>query len=533
MIEKVRIRGYRTHKDFIFRPNPKLNLIAGPNESGKSTLIEAIALALTGRVNGRSASEELNPYWFNIDNVNSFVASRRRGENVAWPEIHIEVFLQNKSELQALCGAINSDNPVNSCPGVAFSVIPNPDYADEFQAISQDCLSPLPVEFFKTEWRTFADSPLTSRPRQLSTAIIDSRTVRSATGVDYHMRYILSDGLDPSDRAAISVAYRQVKAGMTNTTLRPVNERMAGLNATLHDQDITLAMDQSSRTSWEGAVTPHVNEIPFGLSGQGQQAAIKISLAMSRSSQKAGIVMIEEPENHMTHSSLVKVISRIESLASDDQQLFIATHSSFVVNRLGVDRIHLLGSEVAKKLSDLRPETVAYFQKLPGYDTLRMALAQKVVLVEGPSDEILFERVYKDLYSVRPIENGIDVLSMRGLSFARCLELCAELGQMVAALRDNDGKEPADLRSPLQDWLEDGIREIFIGDNAKGNTLEPQLINHNSEDILRRVLALTSQADILTWMTREKTEAALRIAKSTECITPPSYMNNAAVFIHG
>jgi hypothetical protein len=104
---------------------------------------------------------------------------------------------------------------------------------------------------------------------------------------------------------------------------------------------------------------------------------------------------------------------------------------------------------------------------------------------------------------------------------------------MVAALRDNDGKEPADLRSPLQDWLEDGIREIFIGDNAKGNTLEPQLINHNSEDILRRVLAVTSQADILTWMRREKTEAALRIAKSIECITPPSYMTNAAVFIHG
>jgi predicted ATP-dependent endonuclease of OLD family len=162
-----------------------------------------------------------------------------------------------------------------------------------------------------------------------------------------------------------------------------------------------------------------------------------------------------------------------------------------------------------------------------------MALAQKVVLVEGPSDEILFERVYKDLYNVRPIENGIDVLSMRGLSFARCLELCAELGQKVAALRDNDGKEPVDLRRPLQAWLEDGVREIFIGDIALGNTLEPQLINHNSEDTLRRILEITSQADVLTWMTREKTETALRIAKSTECITPPSYMTNAAIFIHG
>ena len=65
MITKINIQGYRIYKDFVLHPNPKLNLIVGANESGKSTLIEAISLALTGRINGRKASEELNPYWFN------------------------------------------------------------------------------------------------------------------------------------------------------------------------------------------------------------------------------------------------------------------------------------------------------------------------------------------------------------------------------------------------------------------------------------------------------------------------------------
>ena len=63
LIRKIKIHGYRIYKQFELEPNHKFNLIVGAKESGKSTLLEAIALALTGRVNGRRASEELNPYW--------------------------------------------------------------------------------------------------------------------------------------------------------------------------------------------------------------------------------------------------------------------------------------------------------------------------------------------------------------------------------------------------------------------------------------------------------------------------------------
>ena len=134
------------------------------------------------------------------------------------------------------------------------------------------------------------------------------------------------------------------------------------------------------------------------MSGQGQQSAIKISLAMSRHAGRAKFVTVEEPENHLTHTSLTTLLSRIESLAGEQQQLFITTHSSFVLNRLGLDKLLLMGNDIASKLSKLDPETVSYFKKLPGYDTLRIVLADKIVLVEGPSDEIIFERVFQDIY---------------------------------------------------------------------------------------------------------------------------------------
>lgn len=533
MITKIKISGYRIYKNLTLEPNLKLNLIVGANESGKSTLMEAIGLALTGRINGRAAAEELNPYWFNTELVDDFIRSRATGQRTAWPEIRIELFLENRDELQRLCGAINTDIPTNACPGVAMRVLPNPDYDVEREEWVKDVSSPLPIEYYKIDWRSFADEVITSRPKQLATAIIDSRTVHSSTGVDYHMRSILSDGLEPSERAAISVLYRKVKADMSNTALTSVNARMAGMQASLHDQPITLAMDQSARTSWEGVVTPHVSNVPFSMSGQGQQAAIKISLAMSRHSASANFVMIEEPENHLTHTSLTTLVSRIESIAGDHQQLFVATHSSFVTNRLGLDKLQLLGGGSSRKLSNLDPDTVAYFQKLPGYDTLRMVLANKIVLVEGPSDEIIFERIFRDLYAKKPMDLGIDVLSMRGLSFARCLELCGLLDKTVAAIRDNDGIESETLRSPLEQWLASGKRELFIGDNNHGRTLEPQLIHANDETTIRKILSITDKADLATWMSREKTEAALRIASASQTINAPQYMLDAAGFIHG
>ena len=92
---------------------------------------------------------------------------------------------------------------------------------------------------------------------------------------------------------------------------------------------------------------------------------------------------------------------------------------------------------------------------------------------------------------------------------------------------------PAELRKPLAQWLAAGQREVFISEVAHGRTLEPQLIHHCGEAQLRTILGITDKANLEAWMTREKTEAALRIASSKKVVTAPAYMLQAARFIHG
>jgi hypothetical protein len=225
------------------------------------------------------------------------------------------------------------------------------------------------------------------------------------------------------------------------------------------------------------------------------------------------------------------LIARIETLAGG-RQVFITTHSSYVLNRLGLDKLRLLHAGTPTSFSAISPDTVRYFKRLSGFDTLRIVLAAKLVLAEGPSDEMLFERAFIDKHGKTPSDAGIDVMSMSGVALARALELSAVLRRQVAGIRDNDGKPPAHWESKVAQHLEPGKRQLFIGDPALGKTLEPQLLHVNGEATLRALFDIKDATKTtLDWMTDHKTESALLLAESSSAITYPDYLMHAIEFV--
>jgi putative ATP-dependent endonuclease of the OLD family len=256
VIKKILIRGYRTFGELNVCPNSGMNIIVGDNETGKSTLLEAIGLALTGRLNGRWASEELNPFWFHQPNVATFFAKFGTDEAILPPEIEIELYLESEEpDVQRMRGVHNSEQ--EDCPGIRLHIRPAADYAAEFQAyMEDDCPRVLPTEYYDVVWKDFNDMPIRQRPQVLGVSFIDSRTIRSSTGVDYHTRQILGSFLDTRERAAIAVAHRKARHEITTGALGSVNKQMAQDSGSLHETAIGLAMDQSARASWESGVVP-------------------------------------------------------------------------------------------------------------------------------------------------------------------------------------------------------------------------------------------------------------------------------------
>lgn len=457
-------------------------------------------VALTARVNGKWATDGLSPYWFNRDIVARFFADHKAGANPSWPEILIELYLSGADDsIQILRGVHNSH--ADDAPGLAIRVAPSPDYAVELAEYlkAPDYPQVIPVEYYDVLWQDFSGAILRRRPKELGVAVIDSRTIRSTSGVDYHTREMLGDFVTPKERAQLSVAHRTARHAINSSTLASVNKRIADLGTKIHDSSVGLQMDQSSNASWEAGIVPQVADIPFALVGQGQQASIKVGLAMNRGVDRTAFVLVEEPENHLSHTSLMKLIARIESLAGQ-RQMFLTTHSSYVLNRLGLDKLHLLYRGASSEFAELDSETIRYFQRLSGYDTLRLVLAAKVVLVEGPSDEIVFHRAYRDATGKDPVDDGIDVISMKGVALARSLELCAVLGRKAAVLRDNDGQPPGHWQGKVASFLSPGERELFIGHPNAGHTLEPQLISANDDAAIRYVLGYDGKLATLEYI---------------------------------
>lgn len=501
------------------------NIIVGGNEAGKSTLLEAMTLTLTGRANGVRAAEYLNPYWFNHTMVHDFFSKppSERSHRDA-PTFRVDVYLDVESgELEKLRGVNNMAR--TDSVGLSICAHPDPEYTQELDDYFQQEDSPevLPVEYYMVEWLDFAGHTVQRRPKELGISLIDSRTIRSERGVDYYTRQILETRLDPKDRSRVSVDHRKLRATLGREVLRDLNEELAVENQSIPGAVVGLQIDQSRSASWETTLIPDIDDVPLSMAGQGNQAVAKTILAMGRNAGTSNLVFIEEPENHLSHTRMRQLISYIEHSA-EGRQVFITTHSSYVLNRLGLDQVTLLSNGTPARFNALKKDTIQYFQKLSGFDTLRMILADLIVVVEGPSDEMVFTRFFTDKFGREPLDCGVDVMSINGVSFKRCFELAALLERSLFAIRDNDNQPAKHWQEKMGSYLQEGKRILSIGDPVMGETLETQIERANTAESLRLVFPQAKDTPFATWMQKNKTDAALAIATAECSLNPPRYI---------
>ena len=529
MIRKVCIRNYRRFRKFDIEFLPGINVLVGCNGSGKSTLIEAIDLALTGRVHGRFLAQGVSPYLINLEATRDYFEQLpNSGESKpAPPKMIIDVFLDDDKEPEILLGDNNEDGE-DAC-GVRIQAQLSEEFHDLYQSFLRSPGPALlaPTEYYKVEWLGFSGNPVNTRIVPTSTTVIDPSMIRLQAGVDYHLQQILTRCLEPKERAELSRQYRGAREEFSGRDeIKAINKRLGDEKATLTDRKLSLAIDISQRYTWESSLAAHLDDLPLHLAGQGDQNALKTLLAIGRTADCADVVLIEEPENHLSFSYLRKLIKSIEERCAD-KQVIVATHSTFVLNKLGLQSLLLLGENSATRISDLAADTVDYFKKLSGFDTLRLVLSNGAILVEGPSDELVVQRGYRDAKGRLPIEDGIDVISV-GRSHKRFLELAIPLKRRVWVVTDNDHKTVEEVNARFAEYIRYEFVSLHTGKDPNLNTLEPQIVEVNSVEILNEVLGMNcgSKKELCEAMHEDKTGAALAIFNSEKSIVMPEYIQD-------
>jgi len=530
MIKKVMIQNYRIFQNFTLDLQPGMNIIVGDNDCGKSTLLEAVSLALTGRLRGTLLAQVLSPYLFNIRTTKDYLDALRAGNKPAPPEIIIDLFLDDKIAPAALKGTNNL--LAEDIPGVRIRVLVNPDYNDEYQAFidQPENVKLIPTEYYKVDWLGFSGNGITFRSIPATASLIDAASIRLQTGADYYLKGIIDSNLEIGERVELARAYRSMREDFSNN-LAEVNAKLSRVPGDVTDRTLSLSIDISQKSTWESSLVPHLDDLPFDYIGKGEQNCLKILLALNKErTAEAYILLVEEPENHVSFSTMNRLVAKIGSKC-EGAQVLVTTHSSYVLNKLGLDNLILVSSKWGLRIQDLTPGTVDYFKKLSGYDTLRIILAKSAILVEGPSDELIVQRAYLDRHGRLPIQDGVDIINVRGLSAARFLDIALPLNLKVAVVTDNDGKEPSDIKAKYAKYTANGTITVHVGKDKRYKSLEPQICAANDRALLNSIFntSYSTDEDLVNYMSNSahKTTCALAIFEASECITMPEYINDA------
>ena len=146
-VARIKIVNFKCFKgEFNLELNDGLNILVGDNESGKSTILEAMHLALTGLFNGRYLKNELTQYLFNNEVVAEYIKNIANGNTAIPPFILIEVFIEG-DDLAHLEGNGNSEK--NNACGISFKIAFDEKHQPEYeQLIQSGNIKTLPVEYY-------------------------------------------------------------------------------------------------------------------------------------------------------------------------------------------------------------------------------------------------------------------------------------------------------------------------------------------------------------------------------------------------
>ena len=260
-IQRINILHYKCFKKFSLDLKNGVNIIVGNNESGKSTILEALHLALSGLLNGRYLKNELSQYIFNKEIETMYLERLKTSTPLPPPKILIEIFFSG-DDLPEFEGDGNTTK--RKASGLRFSIeFDNDEYESDYAELVTTDVTTIPIEFYKVTWTSFSRESVTVKSIPVKSVLIDSSSTRFQNGSDIYISKIIKDDLVEKEIVGLSQAYRKLKeAFMADKSVEAINKKITG-KADISTKTIHISVDLSAKNSWETSLMTYLEGIPF------------------------------------------------------------------------------------------------------------------------------------------------------------------------------------------------------------------------------------------------------------------------------
>lgn len=517
-IKSLSIKGFKKFTSLKVRFNEHTNILVGENEAGKSTILDAIRTVLNQQY--RNADKSVLRDLFNTHMVTAF---QENPSIITLPQIVIEVELlldpQQKNASYFYGEVYGQRIRQTEKYGIRFEC----KYDEELGAgMEQSILEgKIPYEYYALTWTTFANRPYQMIKRPLGFLSIDITNSATAPSFNYYNRTLFTSKYNETTRAKAKNEFRnKLEDALEAANLPPISEnRKFGID--------------SKKVILETVLSVYEDSIALENRGSGMESLIKTQIALERANG-LDLILMEEPENHLSFSTLRKMLEDISN-QQENSQLIIATHNNMIASRLNLNNILWITEDGVKSLETVPSDVAEFFVRADDNAFLQLLLSPKVFLVEGATEFLLLPMFYRQITGSSIEADNISVISCNGISYKRYLEVAKSTNKRIAVITDNDGK--ADRITDAREYNQSNdLQHIFMGATVDEWTWEACIYADNQKT-LDRMITVRQGTDykfhggdygpVLGKMLNNKVEIAYQILTSNIALTVPQYIKDA------
>ncbi|MDR2229975.1 MAG: AAA family ATPase [Flavobacteriaceae bacterium] len=531
-INYVRIENYRNFQK-IEIPLSKLSIIIGENDCGKSNFINAIKLALNNN-ELEYFSKRLSHSDINFNSVKKFYLSLKKHEDYIIPEVRVTLRFSGITKDDLSLAIVNkwlNEVDGNATYEIQYLFKPSNqndliDYCKEqikdFDENLTDFQFILPTELYDSNiisTNNFKAIPFTELKHININNIYaerddfsDSRTMKSNS----ILTKLLENKLSEVEKVKIYNSY--------NAFFKNIKEQDNFKKIFTHDEDFPDMKDfielidcipnlANLKNILSNITLGYGNEYLYQ-KGLGQRNLIYILLFFQHfkdNKSNFSINCIEEPEAHLSTNNLNFIIDYINKSVNNSESLFqviITSHKPEVINKLNFKNVIALSGTECISFCDVEKELVDYLSKRPNFDILKLLFSNRIILVEGTTEEMLINTFLSKSNEL----NNIDVISIGQKGFKTFLNIWLTLNsknnKKIGIIRDFDNQENAKLEHTAYD---DG-KNILVRTTVK-YTLEDDLVltGDNCKAIADFFSINNSQTDVVDFLKDSKASNMLEL----------------------
>jgi putative ATP-dependent endonuclease of OLD family len=399
---------------------------------------------------------------------------------------------------------------------------PREDLSKEIKEILEQDDDNFPFEYYSINFKTFSGESYTGYRRFMQHLLLDNTQINNEYATKSYIKTLYHNSIKDAEKNKHQNEYRKHKENFRTTVLNELNERIT---------DYSFSVRTNSKANLESDLTIKEGNIEIENKGKGRQCFIKTDFALQKNENELDIILLEEPENHLSHINMKKLIQRINE--SENKQLFVATHSNLISTRLDLRKAVMLNSNSSQPipLTAIPEDTAKFFMKAPDNNILEYILSKNVILVEGDAEFILLEALYKKVTNEKLEDSEIHIISVGGTSFKRYLDVAKLLNIKTAVIRDNDGDFQLNCVDRYSDYTENNI-EVFYDSDNDISTFEISFFKNNEAICNELFLAGRKTLTVQEYMLKNKADVAFELLdKKADVLVVPDYIKNAIEWI--